>query len=174
MGVNSLEEQEICISCGFCCDRTLFDVARLTASDELWGKLVDRETEIDGKRFMRLPCPYFDSKCTIYDKNKPAVCSSFKCKVLKDSINGVFTKQEALDIIKEAKKTRDELVKEYRLLKGPEKTFREIFVDAHKNPEFEKNKELRLIKMKADLLDILLTKYFKPEDAFKEFYELID
>lgn len=168
------DEHDICISCGFCCDRTLFDVAKLGEEEVLRDKFIDIETRVNDVRFFKLPCPYFDKKCTIYHEKKPDICSKFKCMLLRNAIKGEITKENAMRAIDNARTLRDEILDEYERLKGKRITFREVFVESFKNPEFDENQELKLLKYRANLLDILLTKHFKSDELFREFYEIID
>lgn len=174
MNTTEKEEQNVCVSCGFCCDRTLFDVARLRENEVLFDKFIPLGTTIDNKRFFELPCPYFLSKCTIYDQEKPHVCSKFKCNVLKEMAKGDISTQEALNLVEKAKILRDEVVDAYFLKTTEKIPFREIFVRSFKNKEFETDEDLKLIKMKAIMLDILLSKHFKGDAQLEEYYEIIE
>ena len=93
---------------------------------------------------------------------------------LRNAIKGNITKEDAMRTIENARKLRDEILDEYFRLKGKRITFREVFVESFKNPEFDTNEELKLLKYRANLLDILLTKHFKSDELFKEFYEIIE
>jgi hypothetical protein len=164
-------EQKLCVECGFCCDRTLFDVARVYDDEKLWGVFEERETEVKGQRYFKLPCPHFDTKCTIYDQNKPRICSSFRCKLLKDVEANEVTSGEALQIIEQVKTQRDDLMNSW-LGHGFEKsTFREVYYKSVRDEEENVPDE---IKFKANLLEIQLTKYFKSKETFDKFYELME
>jgi hypothetical protein len=67
-------EQDLCISCGLCCDGSLF-----------WAVPVGPEEEVpvplDAERRLRQPCACFDGKCTVYAE-RPTGCRSFDCRVL--------------------------------------------------------------------------------------------
>jgi len=170
--INSIEEQELCVACGFCCDRTLFDIAKIHDGDKLFGHFEENEIVHEGRRYFRLPCEYFDTKCTIYDKAKPKICSKFKCKLLRKAIEGEYTKEDALKIISNTKTTRDEVVEDYQNLMGVRKTFREIFIQSFKDESFDSSPEKKMIKYKAQLLDVLIAKEFKSKESFDMFYEM--
>lgn len=174
MKISSKDEQDICISCGFCCDRTLFDVAKLDAEEILRGKFIDLETHIDGNRFFKLPCPYFDQKCTIYDQDKPNICGKFKCQLLRATINGESSKEDTLKTIANAKNLRDELLADYQQLTKNQLTFRELYLRSLKEEEQHNDPELKKIYYRVTLLEILLAKHFKSDDLFRECYEIID
>ena len=70
------QEQELCISCGFCCDGTLFNRARSDESEVVLAEMLKFKDE-DGNHWIKLPCPYFEKHCKVYKQNRPHVCSSF-------------------------------------------------------------------------------------------------
>ena len=72
--INSMKEQEICRSCGMCCDGTLFSRARLEAGEKgnLPIKIEERYHRNNESEFFKLPCPYFSKECTIYSQKKKA------------------------------------------------------------------------------------------------------
>jgi hypothetical protein len=114
------EEQFLCVECGFCCDGTLFMHAVLQSGEK--GHLpekIERNYYVEGgNEYFRLPCLYFDRKCTIYDQHKADVCGTFRCQLLKDFAGEKISRQAALEIILQAVKTRDELVELYHHISG--------------------------------------------------------
>ena len=76
---------DLCVSCGMCCDGTLFGTAFV--GDETNRRIAeDLELEIldiRGKLFFPLPCRHFSSCCSVYDKLRPPTCSSFFCPPIK-------------------------------------------------------------------------------------------
>lgn len=169
------EEQEICISCGFCCDNTLFEAAHLEEDEEVFGEFTKRVTRIKDHKYFKLPCPYFDEKCTIYDQNKPKVCSSFKCKLLVQAITGEVSKDAALKTIREVKKERDEIIELFLNETGRKESFRTIFHFINNDDNsIDDNPKLRIIKMKAHLLNIQISRHFKTKEMFNDYYEIID
>src|SRR5690554_2942254 len=105
------EEQKICLSCGICCDGTLFGKAVLQPGEKgsLPKKMEEAYFKADDGEFFKLPCSYFSGKCTIYHKKKAHVCSSFKCKLLLQYSKGEVRKEDALKIIKQVKIYRKEI-----------------------------------------------------------------
>ena len=67
-----LQEQDICVTCGFCCDGTLFAHALLNPGEK--GSLPERIEEsvfsLDDRDYFHLPCRYFAGRCTIYDRQR--------------------------------------------------------------------------------------------------------
>src|SRR5262245_51698629 len=103
------DEQDICVSCGFCCDHTLFDYAFLKPKEEVSGHFAKSKLSIAVSDYFSLPYPHFKCKCTIYDQEKPSICSDFKCKLLKRFEKGEFDKSKALEIVKTSKVLRSEI-----------------------------------------------------------------
>jgi len=171
------EEQRICIACGFCCDGTLFLRACLNPGER--GNLPEKmelQSFMDkGNDYFALPCLYFSGKCTIYDKKKADVCSSYRCQLLKDFAAGKETPAEALETIAEAMSMRKEIIEEYRRISGSGGSinFRHILVemgnlqkaDSQKEP-LSANYELLLIK--CNIFEALLIKHFRSAEDFEK------
>jgi hypothetical protein len=174
---NLTSEQEICIKCGICCDGTLFNYAVLKKGEkEFLPKLLKKKyilTET-GEAF-KLPCPYFDKKCTIYDKEKPHVCSSFRCQLLKNLSKGKIDKVDAEQVVKNAMKLRSEIFQLYEEINKTKEliSFREILIEIRRKNEANildavKDKQFELLLFKSNILEILLIKYFKPSEQYQK------
>jgi len=124
------EEQSICVTCGFCCDGTLFAHACLNQGERghLPAKIEAESFTEDGSDYFRLPCHYFMSKCSIYDRRRADVCSSYRCQLLKDFAAGKVTLNDALGVISDAMNMRDRLLEQYRKMSdnGAVITFRQL------------------------------------------------
>lgn len=103
------DEQKLCISCGLCCDGTLFNRAIAKPEEPLLPK--QDELLIGGERFFKLPCHYFDGLCTVYDQRPPNTCGSFKCEVLNDAISGKVTYNEAEELVGKIRQQKKRLLK---------------------------------------------------------------
>lgn len=82
---------KICISCGMCCDGTLFGKGHIKdPAEEIIAKNSGLETFKDeqDKLYFKQPCPHFIGCCTIYDKDRPHVCGTFYCQPLKNVQKG--------------------------------------------------------------------------------------
>jgi Fe-S-cluster containining protein len=108
MTVNS--NGNICLDCGICCDGTFFDFvpvseveATVLESTGLSIKLVEGL----GLR-IQLPCMKFGSCCTIY-ADRPAICRSFRCRLLKSMDKGDIETGYALQRIQLLKALKAEL-----------------------------------------------------------------
>lgn len=179
-GESPVDEQVICVSCGFCCDGTLFKNAVLEAGEKgnLPEKIESGYFINDGKEFFRLPCLYFDRKCTIYDQKKAVICSAFRCKLLRDFAKNKFSKSEALEIIKNAKIFREELFELYYSLSGNRGNiyFKELIMELHKiNSQVSGQNAFtgryKLLTARCNIFEALLTRHFR---SAKEFNDLME
>ncbi len=66
--------EDLCLSCGLCCDGSLFWAVPLEE-----GQTASVPSDTEG--YLRQPCPCFSGACTIY-KDRPAGCRDFTCHVL--------------------------------------------------------------------------------------------
>ena len=126
-------EQRICVGCGFCCDGTLFVNAGLNPGERggLPEKIEQASFSEGGKDYFRLPCNYFSGKCTIYDRKRADVCSSYRCQLLKDFAAGKVAMDEALSTVRDAFELRNEIIEGFRRISGKEGAvyFRKILND---------------------------------------------
>src|SRR5262245_57065524 len=158
------DEQDICIACGFCCDHTLFDYAFLKPKEEVSGHFAKSRVTINDNDYFSLPCPHFKGKCTIYDQEKPCVCSTFKCKLLKRFGEGKIDKSNTLKIIYQAKALRGEVFDLYEtLFNETGSDFRTVIDVVNKN-YISKSKQFSLLQKKIALLNFLLGRYFETQD----------
>lgn len=83
----------LCLSCGMCCDGTMFEVAAITPEEA--ARFEGRLHLTDDRQHLRLPCPALDGcRCTTY-LDRPKVCGAFKCLVLASLDSGEITDAEA-------------------------------------------------------------------------------
>lgn len=170
-------EQLICVGCGFCCDGTLFNHAVLDLGQKgnLPEKIEEQYFLLNAKEYFKLPCLYFDGKCTIYDQKKANICSRFRCQLLNYFADKNLSKDDALSIIQSSKNLRDELLEEFELLTGKTivNTFRQLLEkigriqkdptnQLHKRPEFE------FFIARCNIFESLLIKHFKSEKVFMD------
>lgn len=89
---------ELCLSCGVCCDGTLFSSAPLAPGEA--ARLGERVSVLDAGT-MDFPCRALDgARCTIYDE-RPHICRDFNCLVLAELAAGQITEAEARGFIDE-------------------------------------------------------------------------
>jgi hypothetical protein len=169
-------EQQICVTCGFCCDSTLFVHAYLKPGEKGTLPLEMEKTYIKIKddEFFKQPCSYFDEKCTIYNQKKAHICGAFRCQLLKNFESGKITQQASMDLVKQTKEMREDLLVTYHQLTGDSEkmAFREILKALHeKQKELEKlgitSLEWDLLTVKCNILESLLIKHFKSEENFQ-------
>jgi hypothetical protein len=171
------DEQQICVTCGFCCDGTLFMHATLQPGEmgNLPPLIEKNFYKEDGKEYFTLPCQYFLEKCTIYDQKKADVCSSYRCQLLKDFAENKMTMQSALEIIQKAKAMRKELMEKYHDLSGIEKnvTFRELLIELGKAQKkvrgYNKSAlEYDMLIARCNIFEALLIKHIRSTSDFNE------
>ena len=172
-----VEEQSICIRCGFCCDGTLFLHAHLNPGER--GNLPEKIEESsffdEGKDYFRLPCHYFSEKCTIYDRARADVCGSYRCQLLKDFADGKIIVPDAMDVVREAMGMRTEIIEEYRRVSGKvEKiNFRKLLLELGKvqksaSEEEPLSAEYEMLLARCNILEALLIRYFRSAEDFEK------
>lgn len=92
------QEQGLCVRCGFCCDGTLFERARVFDEDnrlQLEAEGFILLTVATGTRFA-LPCHFHHNRvCTAYQRWRPHVCHTFRCALLRRFAAGDLSLEEA-------------------------------------------------------------------------------
>lgn len=175
-----LEEQEICVNCGLCCDGTLFSYAILEAGEQ--GSLPEKIEQTYGKEgekeFFTLPCSYFCGKCTIYGQKRASICSAFRCQLLVNFSKSQITQPEAIKVVNKALMLKAEIYQLYRQTFGHDYTlsFREMLEDLgkfkssiHENGSVDTPVEF--LKAKCTIYETLLIKNFK---SIKNFERMIN
>lgn len=77
------ESENICVSCGLCCDGTLIGFVQLDSDELSVLREVKEIEEVDGTGFFLQPCANLGCDgCTIYAQ-RPRNCDKFKCEMLK-------------------------------------------------------------------------------------------
>lgn len=166
-------EQKLCVACGFCCDKTLFDIAKLEENEVIPEELQQRFGKNDDGPYFNLPCPFFCEKCTIYEEKRPAVCSAFKCSLLRKVIKQEVPVDRVLKTIEDCKTQRNNLLRRWQEHAGEMIFFRDLVLKAN-NWEGDLTVSLKTLFFEVNLLEIALNKYFKPDDQFKQYYEIMD
>ncbi len=168
-------EQIICINCGFCCDGTLFYSGCLEQGER--GTLpekIEKNYFIDkNKEYFKLPCLYFDKKCTIYNQKKAKICSSYRCQLLFDVEDNKMMIKEALQLVENAKQARNKIFKIWAKLTGDydKITFNGLLIKlGYKSKELNDKKndslELNILLAQCNVLEALFVKHFKSEKKF--------
>ena len=103
------EEQQLCLTCGMCCDGVIFADVRLQADDDA-GRLRElglplcgtrKRLESGGLKFAQ-PCAALEGyACRIYPE-RPAHCRNFECLLLKAVKSGRFRREAAVRMIRDA------------------------------------------------------------------------
>jgi uncharacterized protein len=126
--------QDICLTCGLCCDGTIFrhvgfENGEAVQSSVFAGCGIEiLKDAASGERYFEQPCSAHDGRyCTIY-ADRPLVCRNFECKLLKACAEGKIEVAAALDVIKTAKERKARLVEHVAQLGFPFKP-RDIVYD---------------------------------------------
>jgi len=168
-------EQLICIRCGFCCDATLFDNATLKPGEKggLPQYMEDSYFKNEKGEYFRLPCAYFNEKCTIYDQKKAHVCSAFRCQLLKDFSKKKISQGNAKKLVKNAMTQRKEILAlSEKVLNTPKNIpFRKLLVELRefintRNETDLRNSDLDILTARCNIFEALLIRYYKSEDDF--------
>jgi hypothetical protein len=170
------EEQLICVACGMCCDATIFSHAILQPWEKgnLPEKIEQNYRTAGGKEFFLQPCLYFIEKCTIYDKKRADVCSSFRCQLLKDFAEAKISVKEAMETVGEAIKMRLSVMEQYRNISKNDTviSFRQVLTELGvmqksfslgkpDDPEFE------MLLARCNIFEALLIKHFRSARDFE-------
>jgi uncharacterized protein len=102
--MNAIEQ--LCPSCGLCCNGVLFADVELQKGDNA-GRLIDLGISVKKKGMKRAfaqPCRCYDGKlCRVY-ADRPKRCATFECGLLKRVQNSAMPAPAALKRIAETKK----------------------------------------------------------------------
>lgn len=172
-----IQEQKICVGCGFCCDGTLFVHAVLNPGEK--GNLPERIEEnvfSEGEKdYFRLPCRYFEGRCTIYDRKRADVCGAYRCQLLKDLSTEKISFDQAMEMVETAREVRSELLDQYGKLSGSDRNipFMEVLKELGKNSwQIWKNSspgiEYELLLARCNIFEALLIKHFRSSDDFEK------
>jgi len=171
------QEQEICVECGFCCDGTMFVYAVLNPGEK--GCLPERIEEnvfSEGERdYFRMPCRYFEDRCTIYDRKRADVCGSYRCQLLNDFSEEKISFDQAMEMVEKANEVRSELLDQYGKLSGCNRyiPFMEVLKVLAKclrqNGENESQvMEYEMLLARCNIFEALLIRHFRSVDDFEK------
>lgn len=104
-------QQALCLSCGLCCDGTLFGRVPLKASDALVplhaGGIEIQANET--KQYFKLPCAAYRQGCCQVYTGRPATCRKYRCELLKKYESGAISWAEAQQRIGRVQTLKDTL-----------------------------------------------------------------
>jgi Fe-S-cluster containining protein len=99
------------LTCGLCCDGTFISGVPLKPDDEVAPlKAVGINIVSDNDlTVLKLPCAaHKNCTCTVY-ANRPQVCRTYKCKLLKRFERDDISQQSALEIVNKVKSLKNEM-----------------------------------------------------------------
>lgn len=89
----------LCLSCGLCCDGTLFSTVPLEAGEA--ARLKGRVSLVRGGGAMKQPCRALEGvSCRVYEE-RPATCRKFRCLALQQVEAGEVSEADAQAFIAE-------------------------------------------------------------------------
>jgi hypothetical protein len=104
--------QSLCLACGLCCDGTIFSSVPLKPSDDITPLKtvgIDIVSDSDANRLFTLPCAaHKNCTCTVY-ANRPQLCRTYKCKLLKRFERNEIPHEAALRIINKIVSLKNEV-----------------------------------------------------------------
>ncbi len=171
------EEQVICIRCGLCCDGTLFLHAHLDPGERgnLPEKIERNSYSKQGSDYFRLPCGYFDKKCTIYNQKKANVCSGYYCQLLRDLAAGRLTFNEALAIVEDAVNMRTEIIELYRIISGKRRKtyFKKLLrvlgrMQERSTEDKPAGMDYDMLLARCNIFEVLLIRHFSQSGEFEK------
>jgi len=172
-----IQEQEICVGCGFCCDGTLFVHALLDPGERGdLPEMIEQSAYSQGdKDYFRLPCRYFSGKCSIYYSRRAHICGAYRCQLLKDFIKKSVSLEKALEVIERARETRRELLEEYGRLTGRSESihFMQVLRELGKHNPQDQGEEVpgmgyEVFLARCNIFETLLIKHFRSADDFEK------
>lgn len=174
----SSEEQAICVTCGMCCDGTLFMHAHLNAGERgnLPEKIERQSYSKGGKDYFRLPCRYFKGWCTIYDRERADVCSGYRCQLLKNFEAGKITLETGMKVVFDAINMRKEIMARFSAFSGSTRRlyFKKLLRELGKtqegaSAEVPVSLEYEMLLARCNIFEALLIKHFLSEGEFEKY-----
>ena len=104
---------DLCQNCGLCCDGTLFQNFSIKKEEHH----LFSPKNIDSSGSVPQPCEHFDScvGCNIY-KNRPSICSVYKCSVIDSFEQGNLSFDDSLEHIQFMKNNKNNKSKIWKFL----------------------------------------------------------
>jgi len=171
-------EQKICVTCGFCCDATLFLKASLSHGERghLPEKIEEASFTEEGKDFFLQPCLYFSGECTIYNRQRANICSTYRCRLLREMEEGKIAREDALKTVREAMDLRNAIMGEYKRISGKSAYigFRQLLTELGKQMKHPANSEVpggdyEMLLIRCNILEALLIKVFLPAEEYEKY-----
>lgn len=108
-------EQSLCLSCGICCDGTIFGKVPLQPEDELpplQSAGIAIETKGD-KKFFKLGCAAHRQNCCQVYHHRPANCRKYRCALLKKYESGDVSREDAQQKVERARELKKIFLAEF-------------------------------------------------------------
>ncbi len=112
---NVAEVSKLCVDCGLCCSDAIFDHAALADGEADFVRsigmgIINVDHEAPGKQAIEFPCPHLSgTACSIYDRPRPKICSSFFCELAHGLDRGDISLSDAKDKVGNAHALLDQM-----------------------------------------------------------------
>ncbi|MEP6619815.1 MAG: YkgJ family cysteine cluster protein [bacterium] len=116
--------QSLCLSCGLCCDGTLFTNVQLVPDDSVL-RLRSRGLpiiEMDGKQCFELPCVAHGQGCCSIYADRPTRCREYRCALLRRYEKGRITWADTQECISRVRSIEAKIRTEFTRV-APEQHF---------------------------------------------------
>jgi hypothetical protein len=114
--VSSSLASDLCLSCGMCCNGTLFNYAPLNDGEHetvVRLEISSRSEVAKDKTSFSLPCSRLDgARCTCYGEGRPAICGDYACKLLVSLVDGTTPFAEAQKLVIRTREISDRVRKQ--------------------------------------------------------------
>ncbi|MFN8430975.1 MAG: YkgJ family cysteine cluster protein [Spirosomataceae bacterium] len=101
----------LCISCGMCCDGSLFRHGHLfDQEDKALAKRLGLKI-VENEGFL-LPCKFLEGHCSIWETDRPKVCEKYFCKPLSRYFKDEITFSVAETKIRNLLKIKNQIMEE--------------------------------------------------------------
>lgn len=101
-------EAQLCVSCGLCCDGTIFTHAGISEKENVASSVsVYLQRQSDGRDVLPLGCSLLQDRCCTVYAERPTICRSYSCSLLKAARSGAVSLTEAHRLVAETSALRD-------------------------------------------------------------------
>lgn len=170
---DAVNPSDLCITCGLCCNGTLFNYAGLEEHEfEQVVRLGMKPADDDDKTFFSLPCPQLDgTKCSCYG-DRPAVCGDFMCALVGTLTSGEMSLEETQHVVGRTKEISNDLRTQLREVTGggPElsiyeltRLLNDVMKKSGDEPAFRREHGALFLGLAS--LNLTLRSHFLPNDA---------
>jgi hypothetical protein len=163
----------LCLECALCCDGSLFLKAQLRPHEPQHAYILGLTIfEKDEQPGFHLPCHLLNGKaCSIYEKNeRPHVCGSFRCELLKRYLTGEVDLDSALKTVQTTRSLLAEIQQMMPFGSDKQVTFRAIHLMVaylSSLPEQGREQHATFLKLVTDYIRLIKQDFIQLEESAK-------